>query len=240
MDDVPQQGKECFYAMLDNGEQTRARRFLHSGRRLEFIAAHALVRDLLFSRTDIPPRTWRFTGGAGVRPEVDAGFGLPHLRFSLSHTRNLSIAVIAEGCAVGIDAEWLGRKRALDGLMNFFCTPMEKQQIAATPRIHRMRTVMTLWTLKEAYGKATGRGLAYPLTSCGFSLTRPALAETADGDGEGWLFRTFRPTPDHVVALAVHHRGNPPPTVSIEPADLKAVWVKSAKTSKRRPPHTKL
>jgi 4'-phosphopantetheinyl transferase len=240
MDDVPQQGNERFYAMLDNGEQTRARRFLHSGRRLEFIAAHALVRGLLSSRIDIPPRRWRFTGESGVRPEVDARFGLPRLRVSLSHTRNLVIAAVAEGCAVGIDAECLGRNRALDGLLNFFCAPVEKQQIVAIPKAYRMRTAMTLWTLKEAYGKATGQGLSYPLTSYGFTVSPPALVQGPAEDGKGWLFQTFSPTPDHVVALAVHHGVNPPPRVSMKSADLKCMGVKSGESSKCRPHDTKL
>ncbi len=224
MDDVPQQGNERFYAMLDNGEQTRARRFLNSGRRLEFIAAHALVRGLLSSRTGIPPHEWHFTGGAGVRPEVDALFGFPQLRVSLSHTRNFVVAAVSDGHAVGIDAEWLGRKRALDGLINFFCTPMEKQQLAATPKAQRMRAVMSFWTLKEAFGKAIGHGLYYPLTSYGFTLSPPALIQAPKKvEREGWLFRTFSPTPDHVVAMAVQYGVNPPPTVSVKPADLKCM-----------------
>jgi 4'-phosphopantetheinyl transferase len=154
---------------------------------------------------------------------VDARFGLPQLGVSLSHTRNLVIAAVADGCAVGIDAEWLGRERSLDGFINFFCTPMEKQQLAATPKAQRMRTVMTLWTLKEAYGKATGRGLRYPLKSHGFTLSPPALVHAPAEDREGWLFRTFSPTPDHVAALAVHHGGKQTPSIAIGPADLQAM-----------------
>jgi 4'-phosphopantetheinyl transferase len=66
---------------------------------------------------------------------------------------------------------------------------------------------MASWTLKEAYGKATGQGLCYPLTSYGFTLSPPALVHSPEGDREEWLFQTFIPTPDHVAALEVHHGG---------------------------------
>jgi 4'-phosphopantetheinyl transferase len=129
----------------------------------------------------------------------------------------------------------------LDGFLNFFCAPIEKQQIAATPKAQRMRAVMSFWTLKEAFGKAIGHGLYYPLTSYGFTLCPPALIQAPKKvERKRWLFRTFSPTSDHVAALAVHHGVNPPPTISMEHADLKAVWAKSAKTSERRPHHTKL
>ncbi|HDR47115.1 MAG TPA: 4'-phosphopantetheinyl transferase superfamily protein [Geoalkalibacter subterraneus] len=223
MDDALLKGGKPLCAMLDNGEQTRSGFFRQPDRRQEFIAAHALVRSLLSARTGFPPQRWRFRVKPGRRPEVENHSGLPHFVVSLSHTRNLAIAAIAEGCAVGVDAEWLGRKRPLDGLLNFFCAPIEKQEIAATPGTYRLRTAMSFWTLKEAYGKATGHGLCYLLTSYGFTLTPPALVQAPDGDGEGWLFRTFSPTPDHVAALAVHHGGHRAPSISIGPADLHAM-----------------
>jgi len=226
VDCLLQQDCGRLHSMLDAGEQIRAGRFRHPFRRLEFVAAHALVRSLLSLRTGLAPRARRFAAESGGRPEVAARFGLPQLRVSLSHTRNLVIAAVAEGHAVGIDAEWLGRKWSLDGLLNFFCAPIEKQQLAATPRIHRMRTVMTLWTLKEAYGKATGKGLCYPLASYGFTLAPPALVHSPAGEREGWLFRTFTPTPFHVASLAVQHDLSRAPSISIGPADLKAMGLK--------------
>ncbi|MBN1545404.1 MAG: 4'-phosphopantetheinyl transferase superfamily protein, partial [Syntrophaceae bacterium] len=211
------------YAMLSIEEQSRADLFQQSGKRREFIAAHALVRGLLSSRTGIPAQTFNVTAEPGCGPEVENHLGLPHFVFSLSHTLGLAVAAIAEGCAVGVDAEWLGRKRPLDGLLEFFCAPMEKQQLAGTPKAQRIRTVMTFWTLKEAYGKAIGRGLIYPLTSHGFTLSSPALVQAPEGEREGWLFQTFTPTPDHVAALAVHHGGKHMPSISIGPADLQAM-----------------
>jgi 4'-phosphopantetheinyl transferase len=233
MDDVPQQENDRLHAMLDIGEQNRAKRFRHPHRRLEFIAAHALVRGLLSLRTGLPPRLWRLTAESGGKPEVEARFGLPQLQVSLSHTRGLVIVAVAEGHAVGIDAEWLGRKRSFDGLLNSFCTPIEKRQIAARPKACRMQTALTLWTLKEAYGKATGRGLSYPLTLHGFNLTPPALAEASKGGGAGWLFRTLSPTPAHVAALALHHGPSRVPSISIGPTDLEGMGVKLGTTTRQ-------
>lgn len=212
--------RDRLLAMLDAGEQARAAGFRLPCKRLEYISAHALVRGLLSSRTGISPQAWRFCAEPGGRPELEAGSGFPRLRVSLSHTRGLAIAAVAQDHAVGIDAERLGRERSIEGLLKFFCSPAEMGQLAATQEVQRMRAGLALWTLKEAYGKAVGKGLSYPLTSHGFSLMPPALVETPEGDGAGWLFRTLNPTPAHVAALAVHHGDNRAPSVSVRPADL--------------------
>jgi 4'-phosphopantetheinyl transferase len=223
MDEEPLQAEEPLYAMLSIEEQARADLFQQPVKRKEFIVAHALARCLLSSRTGIPPQAWRFHTGPVGRPEVENPSGVPHLVVSLSHTRGLAMAAIAEGCAVGVDAEWLGRKRSLDGLLNSFCAPIEKQQLAATSKAHQMRVAMSFWTLKEAYGKVTGRGLCYPLTSYGFTLSPPALIQAPEGDRRDWLFRTFSPTPDHIAALAAYHGGKQVPSISAGPVDLQAM-----------------
>jgi len=114
LDDVPRQEGKILYSLLSVEDQTRADLFRQPCKRKEFIAAHALVRGLLSSRTGIPPQAWRFHAEPGGRLNVENHSGAPHFVVSLSHTRGLAMAAIAEGCAVGVDAEWLGRKYPQD------------------------------------------------------------------------------------------------------------------------------
>ena len=75
-----------------------------------------------------------------------------------------------------------------------------------------------LWTLKEAFIKATGEGLGRSLQSFGFALDPIAVTfpGAAVGEPDEWQFLQTRPTARHVVAAAVRRVDGPP--VSFAPA----------------------
>lgn len=195
------------HALLDEAEQARAARFHFERDRLTYIAAHALGRVLLSHRAGGAPQAWRFETGDHGKPEAMMPAGTPRLRLNLSHTRGLAAAALTERHDIGIDVEWLDRKAASMDLARRFFAPTECDQLAAVPAERAGATFLAFWTLKEAYVKAIGKGLAQPLDSFAFTLDPLAIrfdATLAD-DPAHWLFRQFRPTPGHLMALALHH-----------------------------------
>ena len=71
------------------------------------------------------------------------------------------------------------------------------------------------WTLKEAYIKARGLGLALPLGQFTFIRTpdaAPAIAFAPElhDDPASWQFAQFWPTRDHRMAVAVRRHGRRP------------------------------
>jgi 4'-phosphopantetheinyl transferase len=70
--------------------------------------------------------------------------------------------------------------------------------------------VYSLWTLKESWMKATGRGLAAGLDNAAFSLDdkhQLVGLNFAAYDATDWRFWQFTPTHEHVLALAVRAPG---------------------------------
>jgi 4'-phosphopantetheinyl transferase len=68
------------------------------------------------------------------------------------------------------------------------------------------------WTLKEAYIKARGFGLALPLADFAFRLSPPSAPRIAfepalDDDPATWQFFQDWPTPLHRLAVAVRRDG---------------------------------
>ena len=79
-------------------------------------------------------------------------------------------------------------------------------------RTSRQRAFFDYWTLKEAYIKARGFGLALPLADFAFTLAPPAPPQIAfepalEDDPDTWQFAQDWPTPVHRLALAVRRDG---------------------------------
>jgi 4'-phosphopantetheinyl transferase len=77
------------------------------------------------------------------------------------------------------------------------------------------------WTLKEAYAKATGRGLANGLDQFSFVLDRPDIRVIFHSPGQEdsghWQFFQFSPVPGYMAAVAVNKKTGPPLTLSVHP-----------------------
>ena len=194
-------------ALLDDTERQRAQRFHFDRDRLVYIAAHALGRRLLSSWAGNAPDEWRFAVGEHGKPELIRPPGLPDLRLNLSHTRGLAAAALCLGHPIGIDVEWLGRNPDCAALAQRFFAAAECQVVQDAPEAAKLENFLAFWTLKEAYVKAIGKGLAQPLDSFAFTL-RPlgiSFAEAGADDPALWLFRRFCPSERHLAALAVRH-----------------------------------
>jgi hypothetical protein len=110
--------------------------------------------------------------------------------FSLSQTRDFVGCAVSDLRPVGFDTEDVSRDIHPDLLRECF-THCEAAYVRQAAPVDGNHAFFTSWTLKEAYLKARGIGLALPLTS--FEILRNgngwALRHLApDGDSEGWHF----------------------------------------------------
>lgn len=194
-------------ALLDDGERERARRFHFERDRLSYIAGHALARGLLSAWAGGEPVAWRFAAGSHGKPEVQSPVTAPRLRVNLSHTRGLAAAAVTEDRDIGVDVEWLDRRPASADLARRYFAAAECAQLEAVPPERTNETFLAFWTLKESYIKAIGKGLSQALDSFAFTLEPLAIRfePGLNDDPAGWAFRQYRPTPSHLMALAVRH-----------------------------------
>jgi 4'-phosphopantetheinyl transferase len=188
---------------LDPSERSRADRFRVAADREAYIAAHALIRVMLSRRVaDIAPADWRFHVTESGKPVLDPDQGPSDLHFSLSHTRGLVACAIGWPYALGVDAEaW--RAQAPLELATLYFAPAEARLVAERAPAERRSTFYRLWTLKEAYLKATGQGLTAQLDSFAFNLDPVRIAVSGSISDPAWHFTEFRPGPEHSLALAV-------------------------------------
>jgi len=115
----------------------------------------------------VSPGSWRFSRTSYGKPHVAAG--LPQVHFCMSHTDTLSVIAVSAHTPVGIDTE-MAIEIVDDELIAAVCSASERRALARLPEGDRRFALTRLWTLKEAYSKLTGTGLATDIRSVAFQV----------------------------------------------------------------------
>lgn len=197
---------------LSDDERVRRDRYVREPDRHAYVVARALVRAVLSQHGPVAPADWRFEVNAHGCPfVVDAQAGDPRLCFNVSHTAGLVALAVARGHRVGVDVEDVRRVVRHDVAGHHFA-PSEVADLRALPAVDQGRGFFEYWTLKEAYIKARGMGLAIPLHDFAFVLRPPAapvvtFIDGFDDDASRWQFWQAWPTSNHRLGLAIERDG---------------------------------
>jgi 4'-phosphopantetheinyl transferase len=202
LDAVPETLWPRLESILDVAERDRARRFRFERDCRHYSAAHALNRLMLTVATGgaVAPHAWTFDSGPRGRPAVARGGGA---HFNLSHCDGLVACAVSRAAEPGIDVEKLDRVVPLDVAETYLAAD-EAKWLYGLPPTARQDGFLRLWTLKEAYIKATGLGLSQPLDAftIGFDPLRVSFSDPALGDPSAWRFEQLEVGARHVLALA--------------------------------------
>jgi 4'-phosphopantetheinyl transferase len=188
-------------------ERERHDRYHFERNRLEYRVTRALCRTLLGRYLDQDPATLSFSLGERGKPALILPPGAGPLSFNLSNTDGLIACLIARHHDVGVDVEPLDRRVDCRGVAHRYFSPSESEALFALPEAQQTRRFLDLWTLKEAYIKACGGGLAIPLDHFSFRPDeRPisiAFSPERDDHPEHWQFAAFELAPQHLGAVAI-------------------------------------
>jgi 4'-phosphopantetheinyl transferase len=182
--------------------ERRNRMATESGRRQQLLA-RALQREVLSRHVPgIAPRDWRFVRGESGRPSLAPPFDAG-LNFNLAHTPGLVAMAVGRVAHIGIDVEALDKPVPMPVARRYF-SEREVAALHALAPEDQPRRFLRLWTLKEAYLKAVGEGLAGGLDSMTFTLDDEAaigFERASDPQAHRWTFREFNPH-GYLLALA--------------------------------------
>ncbi len=198
---------------LTDDERSRRDRYVREVDRHTFVVTRALVRSVLSQHGPFAPDEWRFDVNAhGCPSVVDRQAGDPRLCFNVSHTAGLVALAVARGHRVGVDVEDARRAMRHDVAGHHFA-PAEVADLRALPAEAQPRGFFEYWTLKEAYIKARGMGLALPLDAFAFALRLPdpptiSFVPGFDDVPERWQFWQAWPTAAHRLSLAIEREGS--------------------------------
>lgn len=156
---------ESCASLLSRDEMERLQ-FLRFGRsRREFLAARVNLRCALSHCVPVPPRDWQFQSNDYGKPEIDPNCGLC---FNVSHASELALCVIGCRSRVGVDVESLNRADEIASIASDVFSSPELAQFESLRGSAKLQRALSLWTLKEAYVKALGKGFSLPLKKFSF------------------------------------------------------------------------
>jgi 4'-phosphopantetheinyl transferase len=198
------------HATLSGDELARAARFHFPRDRARFIAAHAIVRNVLGGYLNASPAMLEFSSNGHGKPAL-AGNLRNALSFNLSHSGEVVVVALTRDREVGVDVEEYVPNRADAAVAEHYFSPSEVACLRALPESIRPRAFFNCWTRKEAYIKARGLGLAIPLDSFDVSLApdEPAtlLRPSVDDDVGTWQLRHLELGERYIGALAASGAG---------------------------------
>ncbi len=217
-------------AHLVETELARMNCLHHAKDRELFLLSRVLMRSVLASYLDCPGCDVCFACDNHGKPTLHADRHRERLRFNLTHSRGAAALAVSREREVGIDVEDRRRKVEHMALAERFFAATEAIHLRQLAEEERADAFFAIWTLKEAFVKGIGRGLAFPLEAFAFDLERDllkAFRPLADFVSPEWHFQQFTLGDRHRGAVAVQQpKGS---TVTIEFRDWASAFLASSR-----------
>ncbi|AWA98045.1 hypothetical protein CU052_00905 [Vibrio harveyi] len=194
-------------AQISSQEKEIADRFHFRRDYNSFVVAHSLKRQLLSAIIGVEPSMLFFGKNSYGKPVLIPPQSMD-IQFNLSHTNGLVVVSVAYQTKIGVDVEQVDSKIDTYSLA---CSYFAKQEIAllkSLPDDQKRDGFFQLWTLKEAFVKADGRGLSTRLD--GFHVVdlkeKNYFFNKWGAKLTNWKAYSFQPTERHHLSVVTECR----------------------------------
>lgn len=199
-------------ALLSPAELERMSRLQVPSVRQQFVITRAAIRTILSGCfPDAAPRDWEFTRNPWGRPLIVNAEAKGRVSFNIAHTDGLVVIALSGRGEVGVDVEKTSRTARALALADRYFSASEAAALRSLPAAEQHQRFLDLWTLKEAYIKACGKGLAIPLRQFSFTLDKASLRivfdEQRPDEPARWQFWQLLVGKTHLVGLALADAG---------------------------------
>jgi 4'-phosphopantetheinyl transferase len=144
-----------FWEILADDEKERAERFVFAKHKEIYIIVHGILRQLLARYLQIKPQEINFINNNYGKPEV------ANIHFNISHSHDMALLGFTKNSPIGIDIEFMRKNFASLNIARRFFSEHEIKALSQAK--NRTHAFFNCWTRKEAFIKAIGHGLSFPL-----------------------------------------------------------------------------
>lgn len=193
---------------LTDGELQRYHRYQFDRHRKQLLLGRALLRVALSSYdSSITPSAWKFSQNDYGKPAISETQNSKSIYFNLSHSSQRIALVVARFPDIGVDIELSSKERRVEAIAERFFSPLEVTALLSLPKERQLDRFYDLWTLKEAYIKACGMGLAIPLQHFSYGFPTEAAIhiefdERREDSAAAWQFWQLDAQPNYKLAIA--------------------------------------
>lgn len=192
---------EDFWNTLSESEKEKANKFRFNKDKICNVLARGVLKKLLYSYCNTNSLFIQYT--KYNKPYIN---DLNNVRFNISHSKNYIIIAIAKNIDLGVDVEFINKNAVHEDVSKSFFSTEEQYELSMLKDSEKTEGFYRCWTRKEAFIKALGTGLSFPLDKFVVSL-HPYKAELLktkwdENEKKQWLLKSFTPNPDYVGAIA--------------------------------------
>ena len=160
---------EYLLEFLSEDECTRADRYHLDQDRRRYVIGRGVVRCILGKYLGIPASQLEFEYGTCGKPYLQNAYPYS-LHFNISHSQELALLGVCWDREIGVDLEYIPSILDWEEIADRFFSSHECENLFLLPKHQQIKAFFDAWTRKEAYAKATGKGLSIPLDSYEVSL----------------------------------------------------------------------
>lgn len=190
-------------ALLSGDELRRAASMRIVEGRRRYMCTRAALRVLLARYAGVEMMELELRSGPYGKPALDP----PAVRFNIAHSGELALIAVAARAEVGVDLELMRPRRDPMRVARDHFTATECDMIEGAPDPDRSALFYRLWVAKEAFVKATGRGLSTSLRSFAVALEPgpPRLVHVGGDEAEArrWSLEAVDVGAGYAAALVV-------------------------------------
>lgn len=192
---------------LSADEMAGASRLRFSRHRRRYVAAHGILRELLAHYLEERPQSVDVSYSEYGKPYING-----NLEFNMSHSADIALLAFCRNAELGIDVEKIRVMTDAGSIAARFFAPAEYERYQLLPAPDRQEAFFACWTRKEAFIKALGQGLSYPLDAfeVSFEPGQPVQLLRIRGreyEAQRWSLYDVTPLAGYAAALAIEGRG---------------------------------
>jgi len=207
LDDALGSAKE-YAEILSNEEKRKAERFYFNRDKIRFIVGRAVLRTIIGKYyIDIEPDRLELCYGSHGKPYLSTPFQGGTLQFNQADSNGLALYAFKRISEIGVDLEYMRFVQDADNIVKGSFSEYEKDAFEALSENEKHEAFFNCWTRKEAFIKAIGKGLYYPLDKFDVSLApnEPVKLISINGDrlkATKWTLIDLKPEISYAAAVA--------------------------------------
>ncbi|MCR8846045.1 4'-phosphopantetheinyl transferase superfamily protein [Paenibacillus sp. SC116] len=197
--DMDEKWFEQSLQLLPTDKQQKISRYMRKPDQLRALIGEITVRLNAMSRTGLSHEQLHFDTNTYGKPFLR---DMPSFSYNVSHSGDWVVCAIDE-TEVGVDVENI---QPIDlAIAERFFSKEEVNDLFALPEHERQAYFFDLWTLKESYIKAVGKGLSIPLNSFSFKRINNQFTFHSDTDPTPRYVKQYQLDPQYKLAVCARH-----------------------------------